>query len=245
MPMKTNESSKTHAFTRLELMMVLATLLLLATVAWPLLAGNKLRSEQVACLSNLRQIGHAVHLWGNDHGDRTPWFTPESEGGTRGTTNPLKENAWFQIAALSNELVTPKILVCPGDQGLGPARKMAESFSFDPVNGGFFTPGYRSASLSYLVGLHAYSTMPRSILSGDRNIRWDNVNNGCALGFNTTLLVVVPPADVFWTNAVHGVIGNVLFMDGTAEEVSIRGLQRAMADPYEGDNGNHHFLAPN
>src|SRR6266550_2528509 len=112
--MSKRPKSSERAFSRLELLVVLATLLFLATAAFPLLANTRTRSEQVSCLGNLRQIGHAVHLWGNDHADRTPWFTPLAEGGTResgGSGNPLRNNPYFQMGALSNELATPKMLV--------------------------------------------------------------------------------------------------------------------------------------
>jgi len=248
--MKTNTSCATWAFTRLELAVVIATLALLAAVALPVLAGNKLRSEQVSCLSNLRQLGHAVHLWGNDHGDRTPWFTPESEGGTRDSTNALKNNLWFQFGALSNELVSARVLVCPSDQGVGAPRRMADSFSNDPANGGLFAPGFRNQSVSYLIGLHAYFAASRTILSGDRNIRWDALNQSCPVGFPGVVLYATsrpfgPPADVFWTNAIHGVCGNLLFVDGAAEEFSSAGLQAVLNNPGTSCGSSHHFVGPN
>src|SRR6266853_5378131 len=99
-----------RAFTRLELSVVLATLGLLAAIALPVLAGSRTHSEQAMCFSNLRQIGHAFHLWANDHGDRNPWLTPYLEGGTFNTPSGLKNNAFYQMGWVSNELQTPKIL---------------------------------------------------------------------------------------------------------------------------------------
>src|SRR5437762_9809206 len=74
--MKRKTANTEQAFTRLELIIVLITLALLGAIALPVLAGNKARSEQALCFSNLRQIGHAFHLWASDHADRNPWFTP-------------------------------------------------------------------------------------------------------------------------------------------------------------------------
>src|SRR5258708_2481465 len=74
-PMKKNTAEYRdleRAFTRLELVMIVATLVLLTGVALPLLAGTRARSEQVSCLSNLRQDGHAFQVWANDHGDKNP-----------------------------------------------------------------------------------------------------------------------------------------------------------------------------
>ena len=239
MKRKINASSK-QAFTRLELAALLTGLALLAAIALPVLASSKLRSEQVTCLSNLRQVGHAAHLWANEHGDRTPWATPESEGGTRGSSSVFKPNPWFQIGWMSNELVTPKILVCPSDQVGGP-RKMANDFSNRP--GGFFNPAFRNSSLSYLVGLHAIFELSWTILGGDRNIRWDAANVGCSLGFlNAEQLSY--RGRFGWTNSIHGVTGNLLRSDGSVEELSTAGLQRAVGGPAPDDDASDHFLAP-
>ncbi len=243
--MSRNAHSPEAGFSRLELVFTLTTLLLLAVVALPVLANTRARSEQVACLSNLRKIGSAVHLWGNDHGDRTPWFTPVAEGGTRedASGNPLRNNAYFQIGVLSNELVTPKVLVCPSDVGVGAPRKMANDFSANVSNGGFFALGYRNNSLSYFVGLHAYFWLPRSLLSGDRNIHWDFINNGCSVGVSLVNGATTSQPRVFWTNSIHEMSGNLLLTDGGVESVSIGGLRRAIQDPYT-DNGSVHTQSP-
>ena len=222
-----------------ELLVVVAILGLITCVALPLLAANQSRSEQAVCFNNLRQTGRAIHLWGNDHADRTPWFTPVLEGGTRNTGNALRNNAYFQMGGMSNELNTPAILICPSDL----TRKMASNFSAD-TSGGFFSPGFRDASLSYLIGLHSIFDAPESILSGDRNIHWDSVNNSCSLGVLATALLY-PNASAFWTSAIHSERGNLLFTDGRVDQVSNKGLQKALSDSRQGANGSDHFMPPN
>src|SRR5437867_4516251 len=143
-----------RAFTRLELMAVLFALAFLATIALPMLASSRGRAEQASCFNHLRQIGRAFQLWASDHGDRNPWATPVREGGTFGSTNPYKAEAYFQMGMISNELATPRVLVCPSDIGVGGApRRMASDFSFTNLNGGFFVVGFRSAALSFTIGL--------------------------------------------------------------------------------------------
>jgi type II secretory pathway pseudopilin PulG len=232
-----------RAFTRLELAVVLATLGLLAAITLPVLAGSRTHSEQANCFSNLRQIGHAFQLWANDHGDRNPWLTPWLEGGTAGTPNPLKNNASFQMGSISNELGTPKILVCPADQGVfGKPRVTAIDFSTTNFSGGFSTLGFRDAALSYTIGLHSFFEVPRSILSSDRNIRWSGLNNNCFTGVGNASYVTVPVAA--WTNSIHVGTGNVLFNDGGVEKSSSSGLQQAIQEA-KGDVRTLHFLAPN
>src|SRR5437763_15248724 len=89
-----NWPASSRAFTRLELAVVLAALVLLAGVCLPVLASSKLRGEQAMCFNNLREIGRAFHQWASDHGERNPWVTPVSEGGTFRSPNPLKANAY-------------------------------------------------------------------------------------------------------------------------------------------------------
>src|SRR5260221_4486024 len=111
-----NHSRSQRAFVRLELVMVLATLVLMAGIDLPMLASNRYRSEQVSCFNNLRQIGHAFHLWANDHGDKNHWWVSIDDGGTYlpptppGYVSPppdwalTRNNAWFQMAWISNQL---------------------------------------------------------------------------------------------------------------------------------------------
>src|SRR5437867_4275064 len=97
-----------HGFSRTELGAVLGVLVLLAAVAVPLLANTKPRSDRVTCANNLRLIGHAEHLWANDHRDQMPWRVDVIEGGTQHTG--LQNSAWFNYGMMTNELETPTIL---------------------------------------------------------------------------------------------------------------------------------------
>lgn len=51
------------------------------------------RAQSIACINNLKQVGLAIRIWANDNKD----FSPPD------------------FLSLSNELNTPKILVCPDD----------------------------------------------------------------------------------------------------------------------------------
>jgi hypothetical protein len=64
-----------------------------AALLLPALAKAKSRASTISCVSNLKQIGLGARMWANDHGDT---FPPD-------------------FLSMSNELVTPKVLVCPGD----------------------------------------------------------------------------------------------------------------------------------
>jgi prepilin-type processing-associated H-X9-DG protein len=245
--MKRNRRFAEIAFTRLELLAVLATLALFAGVALPVLANTKARSQRLTCFANLRQIGHALQVWGNEHANRTPWRTDVSEGGTFHSSTPLRNNAWFQFAWMSNELGTPKILVCPADQNVGNSRVIASNWSTSDFRGGYATIGFRDRASSYTIGLDAFFDQPRSILSGDRNVQTDGINSSCssqvgnAFFFASTLGFLSA-----WTNSIHSEAGNVLFYDGQVEQLSIPGFRKALNAPYRDiDNGFLHLLIPN
>src|SRR5437016_13106463 len=121
-------ASREEAWNRLELLFILASLALLTAVALPSLANTKNQSQRLTGFSNLQQIGHAYQLWGNDRGNKTPCRTDISEGGGFHSPSALRNQAWYQFAWLSNELVTPKILVCPADKNVGVSRVIANNW---------------------------------------------------------------------------------------------------------------------
>ncbi len=117
-----------RAFSRTEVLVLTGVLGLLLCVVIPALAHDRTRASRVTCANNLRQIGMGFQLWGNDHGDRAVYEVEIADGGTR--RHPLAVNTWFHFARLSNELVSPKILLCPSDTG-----SMATEFTGDPSRG--------------------------------------------------------------------------------------------------------------
>jgi len=249
--LRTNTSeahNRARGFTRLELVTIVATLVLLAGVALPLLASTRARSEQVSCFSNLRQAGHACQVWANDHGDRNPWWTPIREGGyydAPGDPAPVawtfgdRNNVWFQWAWYSNQLSAPNILACPADKRVGALRVIAENWGFGPA--GIRT--IQNSACSYPIGLHSLYESPRSILSGDRNIRFSSFGNTCA-HIAVVQVLNYPYTGAGWTNAIHGLTGNLLFTDGSVEQCSATDFQRAVNGPFPNDIGSLCFNVP-
>src|SRR6185503_7422121 len=61
-----------QAFTRIELLALLAGLVFVAMIALPVLANTNPGSQRLTCANNLRQIGQAFLMWANDHEERIP-----------------------------------------------------------------------------------------------------------------------------------------------------------------------------
>jgi prepilin-type N-terminal cleavage/methylation domain-containing protein len=65
-------SKRQRGFTLIELLVVIAIIAILAGLLWPALARAKQKATQVACMSNLKQIGHALQMYMDDNSDSLP-----------------------------------------------------------------------------------------------------------------------------------------------------------------------------
>ncbi len=214
---RNRQSEIAGAFTRLELLALLGAFSLLMLVVLPVLAHDRARSSRIQCANNLRQIWVALQLWGGDHGDQLLWNASMADGGTR--LHPLSANAWLHYATLSNELASPRVLLCPSDVGTS-----AVDFSHDPAQG-YLHPNFRNRSTSYFLNAHPTGFVlstpfgsGNAPLLGDRNIPTDGAS-GCSVFASASIIRLRPVrADYGWQAGLHGSnAGNLLLYDGQVE----------------------------
>ena len=71
------------------------------------------------------KVALSLRTWAMDHGGDFPFNASTNRGGTKEFCSPggdgFDRNAFVHFRAMSNELSTPKVLVCPADSSRHPA----------------------------------------------------------------------------------------------------------------------------
>jgi len=243
-------ASRRRGFTLIELLVVIAIIALLAAILLPALARAKEKARRIQCVSNVKQVALAIKLFAVEQDGLYPWHIPPSEGGTYG---PLAADSWRNFSAVSNDLNTPKILVCPSDTG---TKKTVINWSDDPD--GLANPANRGQAISYFLSLDGYEQLPPTMIVGDRHVL------GGAAAFCSSVadlpgvpcrLLAAGDLSVRWGSATHGSLGIFSLSDGSAHITRDPELREAVTEAYyrlisgevrtsAGKRPNNHILLP-
>ena len=203
--MKTRLSKqRNQAMDIVDLLVIIAVIGILAAMSIPTLAAAKRRAQNMNCVVNVKQISLASRLWEGDHNGAYPM--------SYYTTNdvlewPMTANIAVYFRAMSNEITSPKFLICPLDRKHVPATN--------------WTTDFNNSHISYFLNLDASETYPQMIMSGDDNLAINGVP------VKSGLLLLPANAAISWTTERHGRVGNLGFADGSVAEESSAGLESA------------------
>jgi hypothetical protein len=222
--MKLARVNSIDALTLLEVLVVIAVVAILGTILVSELTVPlgyySGRVPGIACVNNLKQVALSFRLWADDHNDSLPMQVSITNDGAMEPAAQGNPVPVFQV--MSNELNTPKILICPAD---------VRGWCATNFNEGFDRP-----NIGYFVNLDATIPNPAALLCGDRNLAGDGLERHGILGLSTK-------QTYGWDKMLHtrGTmlrssrfklveygVGNIAWVNGDVKTLNSSGLNRAL-----------------
>ncbi len=231
--MKPNQKSDRRKVggTLVDVLVIVAVVAGVAMIILPMLARSNGRSSRIGCINAVKQVAMGLRLFANDNDSRYP------DASTNITSNT---ELWKLFQLAQNDISSPRILVCPDDSERAPASDFLTGSGSSSDS--FAHPSRRNLALSYFYAAGADEAFPSRILIGDRNLTRDpnrsDESPGTKFLTGTQRLgsTVEHLKDLRWNSDIHQRGGNVVFMDGSAWQMTSQKLRDALGKT--GDTNN-------
>ena len=214
--MKTRLSgiARQRAFTKVELLALVAVLVVALVIFLPFFQEPKIVRSKMSCWSRLLGLYNHLEMFAVAHNGKFPSSVSTNDGGSM-EWREIEDGAARHFRPLALTMANTDFLVCPEDN-----RKPAgeEELPFGGPGRMDFLKELTNSNLSYFINLSAETNGGRVVLAGDRNIVPE-----------TNTIVEIEPGRALTWNAkagLHGDEGYLLFTDGHIEKVSSGNLSK-------------------
>lgn len=231
----TTHSTPDGAFTLIELLVVIAIIAILAALLLPTLATAKRKAQQMNCMSNLRQVGLALHLYTDEFeyfpGDpagqsgllsgQVPWYM----AGEKGFLSYYL-CTYLGCHAPNDTREYIKAFICPGTQQSGPDPSDIATRHFFIIS----PTGPDGVAAYPFGGLH-----PR--VGPMKRQQLESLGSTSSMWFLTEPDKVDVGEDCDWQYAlpdrpVHGKVRNYLFFDNHVLAIAVGPPGQVVPNPY-------------
>jgi prepilin-type N-terminal cleavage/methylation domain-containing protein len=156
-----------RAFTLIELLVVIGIIAVLAGLLFPAFSHAKEKSRVSACISNVRQINLAIHLYADDSSDSLP-VLPEPNPYPNGVGAFYKQLVKGYTGLAGPASPNEKVFCCPSDFMI--RTQLTHAFTSYTFNGYEVSPG----SLPRITGkkLSAIQAPTKAVLLGEYPAFW-------------------------------------------------------------------------
>lgn len=183
--------------------------------------------HKASCVNQLKQTSLCFKQWALDNNDKFPMQVSVTNGGTMELVR--QGNVFANFLVMSNELNTPKVLICLAETEK--RRLTATTFGNRPIPGQI--PFTNNNNTSYFVGVDAEDAKPQMLLVGDSHF---------ALGGRRVppgLMRLGTNSPVSWPRPIrdrHERGGNIGLSDGSVMNCSNDDLRRLLRNSGDATN---------